>query len=148
INLAGNDGFTISFTHRDPYKAQQVTDRLARRFIEETVKSREQQVEGAVDFLVTQVQDARKELEAKDAAVRHYKEEHMGKLPSQLETNVATMQMLQREAQTVEESLLFAREKQEALARGIGRASSAAATPAPAGTAELADLRRQLSSLT
>ena len=123
-----------------------MTDRLARLFIDETIKSREQQVEGAVDFLVTQVKDARTELESKDAALRRYKEEHMGKLPEQLETNLATMQMLQREMQTVEESLLFAREKQEALARGLGR-SSAAAVPGdrrPAGTAELAELNRQL----
>ena len=102
-----------------------MTDRLARLFIDETIKSREQQVEGAVDFLVTQVKDARTELENKDAALRRYKEEHMGKLPEQLETNLATMQMLQREMQTVEESLLFAREKQEALARGVGRSAAA-----------------------
>ncbi len=44
-----------------------------------------QQVEEAVDFLVGQVQDARKELEAKDEALRRYKEERMGKLPEQLE---------------------------------------------------------------
>jgi polysaccharide chain length determinant protein (PEP-CTERM system associated) len=149
ISLSGNDGFNIQFYHRDPLKAQEVTNRLARLFIDETVKSREQQVEGAVDFLVTQVKDARTELEGKDAAVRRYKEEHMGKLPSQLETNVATMQMLQREMQTVEESLLFAHEKQEALARGVGRSSAAAlpATAAAPGTAELADLNRQLVAL-
>jgi polysaccharide biosynthesis transport protein len=146
INLSGNDGFTISFYHHDPHKAQEVTDRLARLFIEETIKSREQQVEGAVDFLVTQVQDARKELEGKDAAVRVYKEEHMGRLPSQLETNVATMQMLQREMQTVEESLMFAREKQEALARNLGRAAPAGAAASPEAT-ELADLDRQLATL-
>ena len=35
------------------------------------------------------------------------------------------MQMLQREMQTVEESLLFAREKQEALARGAGASPAA-----------------------
>jgi polysaccharide biosynthesis transport protein len=116
INLSGNDGFTITFYHRDPHKAQEVTDRLARLFIEETIKSREQQVEGAVDFLVTQVDEARAQLDTKDAALRRYKEEHMGKLPSQLEANLATMQILQREMQAVEESLLFAREKQEALA--------------------------------
>jgi uncharacterized protein involved in exopolysaccharide biosynthesis len=120
VNVSGSDGFTITFYHRDPLKAQEVTDRLARLFIDETIKSRAQQVEGAVDFLVTQVKDARVELENKDAAVRRYKEEHMGKLPSQLEANLATMQMLQREMQTVEESLMFAREKQEALARGVG----------------------------
>src|SRR6185295_9799345 len=78
ITLSSNDGFTISFYHRDPLKAQEVTDRLARLFIDETIKSRTQQVEGAVDFLVTQVKGARTELETKDAALRRYKEVHMG----------------------------------------------------------------------
>jgi succinoglycan biosynthesis transport protein ExoP len=149
VNLSGNDGFTIAFYHRDPLKAQEVTDRLARLFIDETVKSRTQQVEEAVDFLVVQVQDARKELEAKDEALRRYKEERMGKLPEQLDANLATLQMLQREQQNVEESLLFAREKQEALARGVGRAAgaSAAGTAATTGSAELAELNRELAAL-
>jgi polysaccharide chain length determinant protein (PEP-CTERM system associated) len=149
IYLSGNDGFTIQFYHRDPLKAQEVTDRLARLFIDETVKSRAQQVEGAVDFLVTQVASARAELESKDAALRRYKEERMGKLPEQLETNLATMQMLQREMQTVEESLLFAREKQEALARGVGRPSVAArpGSLAQSGTAELGELNQELARL-
>jgi succinoglycan biosynthesis transport protein ExoP len=149
IYLSGNDGFTIQFYHRDPLKAQEVTDRLARLFIDETVKARAQQVEGAVDFLVTQVKDARAELEKKDAALRRYKEERMGRLPEQLETNLATMQMLQREMQTVDESLLFAREKQEALARGVGRSSAGtpAGSAAPAGTAELVELNQKLGEL-
>ena len=152
IGVSGSDGFTISFYHRSAQKAQEVTDRLARLFIEETIKSREQQVEGAVDFLVTQVKDARTELEGKDAALRRFKEAHMGRLPSQLETNLATMQMLQREMQTVEESLMFARERQEALARGVGRSSAggASATGSSAATSaspELSDLERQLAAL-
>ena len=150
IGVSGSDGFTISFYHRSAQKAQEVTDRLARLFIEETIKSREQQVEGAVDFLVTQVKDARTELEGKDAALRRFKEAHMGRLPSQLETNLATMQMLQREMQTVEESLMFARERQEALARGVGRGSAggaAAAGAAAAASPELSDLERQLAAL-
>ena len=149
IYVSGNDGFTIQFYHRDPLKAQEVTDRLARLFIDETIKSRAEQVEGAVDFLVTQVTDARAELESKDAALRRYKEEHMGKLPQQLETNLATMEMLQREMQTVEESLLFAREKQEALARGLGRSSAPTVprTAAPTGSAELDELNQKLAEL-
>jgi succinoglycan biosynthesis transport protein ExoP len=149
INVTGNDGFTIEFSHHEPRKAQEVTDRLARLFIEETVKSREQQVEGAVDFLVAQVKESRTELENKDSAVRRYKEEHMGRLPEQLQTNLATMQMLQREMQTVEENLFFARDKQESLAREIGR-SSAGATPAaalPGPASDASELRRQLAAL-
>ena len=97
------------------------------------MKSRRQQVDGAVDFLVTQVNDARKELEAKDESLRRYKEERMGRLPEQLQTNLATMGMLQQELRTVEESLLFARERQEALARG---ARPAARRPRSSGHAE------------
>jgi polysaccharide chain length determinant protein (PEP-CTERM system associated) len=149
INVSGNDGFTIDFVHSDPRKAQQVADKLATLFITESIKSREQQVEGAVDFLVTQVADSRKELEKKDEAVRRYKEMHMGRLPEQLQTNLATMGMLQRELQTIEESLLFARERQEALLRGAPRSSSTASGSegGAAGGGDVADLRRQLAAL-
>ena len=148
INLSGSDGFTISFYHRDPLKAQEVTDRLARLFIDETVKARAQQVEGAVDFLVTQVDESRTQLEAKDAALRAYKERHMGQLPEQLDANLATMEVYQREMQSLEESLLFAREKQESLARTLGRASAPRPAPAaPAGSGELDELGRQLVAL-
>jgi polysaccharide chain length determinant protein (PEP-CTERM system associated) len=147
IHESGTDGFTIDFVHSDPHKAQQVAERLATLFISESIKSREQQVEGAVDFLVTQVGESRKELEKKDEAVRRYKELHMGRLPEQLQTNLATLGMLQRELQTVEESLLFARERQESLARGAGRAAPAPESGAAQGTNDLADLRRQLAGL-
>jgi polysaccharide biosynthesis transport protein len=149
INSSGSDGFTISFVHRDPKKAQEVTNRLASLFIEETVKARQEQVEGAVDFLVAQVHGARLELEKKDEAMRVYKEERMGRLPEQLETNVATMGMLQQELRTVEETLLFARERQEALQRGAANSASdgAVGAPSPAGTDELVELRNQLAAL-
>ncbi len=151
INVAGSDGFTIQFYHRDPHKAQEVTERLATLFINETVKARQQQVEGAVEFLVTQVSNAKRELEAKDEALRRYKERRMGTLPEQLQTNLATLQMLQREMQTVEDSLLFARERQDALTRGQGYISvggtSAGAVPGTTSTTSLVELQRQLSSL-
>jgi succinoglycan biosynthesis transport protein ExoP len=149
INVSGNDGFTIDFVHSDPKKAQQVADRLANLFISESIKSRAQQVEGAVDFLVTQVEDSRRELEKKDEAVRRYKEMHMGRLPEQLQTNLATMGMLQRELQTVEESLLFARERQETLLRGAPRPATAASAgeAGAAGGGDVTDLRRQLAGL-
>jgi polysaccharide chain length determinant protein (PEP-CTERM system associated) len=148
VELSGSDAFTIAFDHSDPRKAQQVTGRIATLFIEETIKSREEQVEGAVDFLVTQVNAARAELETKDEDLKRYKQAHMGRLPEQLQTNLATMGMLQRELQAVEESLLFARERQDVITGGAGRANAAA----PGGTAGddaggVAGLRRQLAAL-
>jgi polysaccharide chain length determinant protein (PEP-CTERM system associated) len=142
VNASGSDGFTIEYVHQNPHKAQEVTSRLATLFIAETIKAREAQVEDAVDFLITQVNAARSELERKEEALRRFKEERMGRLPEQLDTNLATMQMLQQELRTVEESILFARERQASLARG--------ARPRPAaapGEAEITELRRQLASM-
>ena len=147
VNPSGSDGFTIEFVHRDPLKAQAVTDRLATLFISESVNARGQQVSDAVEFLVTQVGDARKQLETKDAALRKFKEERMGRLPEQLQTNLATMEMLQREMQNVEESLYLAREKRDALARGAGRRSAAAPAGSAGGAADLDTLRDQLALL-
>ncbi|MFI5184316.1 MAG: GNVR domain-containing protein [Vicinamibacteria bacterium] len=150
INVSGNDAFTIEFVHRDAQKAREVADRLATLFIDETIKSRGRQVEDAVDFLVTQVDGARNELEQKDEAQRRFKEERMGRLPEQLQTNLATLNMLQRELQSAEESLLLARERQESLARGIGQSVSSGGPrgidPSPASS-DLAELRRQLAAL-
>ncbi len=124
----GTDGLMIEFTHGKAQQAQQVANRLATLFIEETTRSREEQVTEAVDFLAAQVREARKELEAKDIALRQFKEQRMGRLPEQLQTNLTTIQALQRELQGVEESLYLARTKQEALARTVATGVDASAT--------------------
>lgn len=73
----------------------------------------------------------------------------MGRLPEQLQTNLTTMQSLQRELQSVEESLYLARTKQEALARSVatGVEYRPAAPDRPAPPGELDVLARQLSTL-
>lgn len=147
LNRSGNDGFTIEFIHSDPRVAQQVTNRIATLFIDESTKKRTQQVEGAVDFLVTQVNAARAELEGKDTALRQFKQERMGTLPEQLQTNLATMGMLQQELRTVDESLLFARDRLEARQRGVGRSAGATPGTSTPDATELADLERQLHSM-
>ena len=127
-----------------------MTERLTTLFIEESIKDREEQVEEAIEFLDAQVRESRKELEAKDETLRLYKEGRMGRLPEQLETNLATLSMLQREVQTVEETLMFARARQESLARGVGRSETSRARRAPVESeleSELGDLQRELDGL-
>ena len=69
----------------------------------------------------------------------------MGRLPEQLDANLATMGMLQQELRTVEESLLFARERQAMLTRGAR--SAAGETILTPGTRELTELQRQLTAI-
>ncbi len=148
----GSDGIIIEYVHGKADQAQKVANRLATLFIEETMKSREEQVTEAVAFLATQVEEARKELETKDLALRKFKELRMGKLPEQLQTNLTTMQSFQRELQSVEESLYLARTKQEALARTVATGvDGAAAGPIiierPSQPGGMDSLSRELATL-
>jgi polysaccharide chain length determinant protein (PEP-CTERM system associated) len=146
IRVGGQDGFTVEFMHHDPYKAQEVTERLTTLFIEESISARARQVEEAIEFLEAQVTEARRELDKKDAAVRRYKEAQMGRLPEQLDSNLATLEMLQRQLEAVEESLNFNRSRQETLARNIETGAPAPGSPSQFES-ELADLERELGEL-
>lgn len=147
INLRGNDAFTVEFVHSDPTKAMQVANRLATLFIDETAKGREEQVEGASDFITTQLEEARQELEKREEALRRYKEQHMGALPEQMAPNLATLQRLQLEQQSLSESLRAAEDRATLLQRGLQdqRGGTGAASADPA--VELGQLRAQLASL-
>jgi len=69
-------------------------------------------VSAAYQFIEQQLQDARQQLEEKETALRDYKEKYMGQLPEQVQANLATLQRLQLEQQTVSDSL---RRAQDAL---------------------------------
>jgi polysaccharide chain length determinant protein (PEP-CTERM system associated) len=105
VNIKGKDAFSIEFEHPDPKMAMLVADRLTTLFMEEVVGARERQVSTAYQFIDEQLQQARAELEKKEAALRDYKERHMGSLPEQVNSNLATLQRLQLEHQTTSDSL-------------------------------------------
>jgi len=148
ITQKGSDAFGIAYENSDPQKAMLVLNRLVTLFVEETNGARSEQVEGTADFLETQLQEARQQVEDKEQEIRHYKEANRGRLPEQMQGNLATLQRLQAEQQTLQDSLRLAREKQAALERGgVSAAAVAEATGLPAATLELQQLRSQLASL-
>jgi len=99
------EAFTISFSHENPATAMKVTSRLASQYIEENLKLREQFVEGASDFLETELRAAREELETKERALSAFKNRYMGELPSQLKTNMNTLDRMQKERDATQESM-------------------------------------------
>jgi polysaccharide chain length determinant protein (PEP-CTERM system associated) len=105
VNFKGSDAFTIEFTHPDPAMAMTLTNRVATLFIEEFRRARQSQFEGAADFLDAELKEARQQLDAKEEALRRYKEQNMGRLPEQLSATLSTLQRLQLELQGVETNL-------------------------------------------
>ena len=105
VTVKGYDALVIEFVHSDPVTAMNVVDRLTRLFLEDVAGTQARQISTAYQFIESQLEDARQQLEQKEAALRVYKEQHMGQLPEQVPANLATLQRLQLEQQTVSESV-------------------------------------------
>ena len=120
VSVKGDDAFSIEFEHRDPKMAMLVADRLTTLFMEEVVGASERQVSNAYEFIEKQLEGARTQLEQKEAALRTYKEQHMGQLPEQVQANLATLQRLQQEQQSTAEGLRKATDTMRLLEGGNG----------------------------
>ena len=149
ISVRSNEAFSIEFIHREPHKAAEVVNRLATLFIEESSLTRTQQVGEAYSFLEGEVEEARRNLEAKEEGVRRYKEGHMGTLPEQSAANIAGLQGLQLQEQAVRSDLRAALDRQSALERQIADSRRGVASAVAGGDplAEVTQLKTQLASL-
>ena len=98
------DTFKISFSHSDPMTAMKVTAKLASQYIEENLKLREQFVEGASEFLEQELASIKRELDEKEKAMSEFKLRYLGELPGQLESNLRTLDRLQGQNSSLQES--------------------------------------------
>lgn len=146
VNVKGAEAFAVEIVHSNPEMAMNAANRLATLFIEESVENRERQVEGAADFLETQLADAQKALDDKDREIRLYKERHLGRLPDQTGANLATLDRLQMDRQNIDSQLAGARQREANLAASAG--VSMAPNVAPVGEPfELSKAREELAAL-
>lgn len=101
----GIDAFTISFFHEDPAIAMKVTGRIASKFIEQNLKTREQKAESNTEFLDSEVRAAKAELERREEEISRFKSLYLGELPQQMEANMRALDRLQMEITTGNESM-------------------------------------------
>jgi len=91
----GSDAFTLTFIHENPQMAMLTASRLASFFIDENLKTREQQAVGTSEFLESQLQETKAKLELQEEKVKQYKLRFMGELPQQLQANLQILSRLQ-----------------------------------------------------
>lgn len=107
------NAFRISYTSSDPRLAQQVTGRLTSLFIDENLKTREQQSENTTSFLEAQLAEAGKALNEQEQRIRDFKSKYLGALPDQLGSNMNIMNGLQTRLQSEMQAL--SQSKQQSL---------------------------------
>jgi succinoglycan biosynthesis transport protein ExoP len=147
IQVKGNDAFLVEYVNRDPTTAMRVANRLASLFTEESAQSRTEQVEDAYDFIRKQLDEARGQLEANEEAVRIYKERHLGTLPEQLGANLSTLQRLQLEQQSLNDTIRAAEGRIDLMQKTEADQARAAEAGTADPGAELEQLRSKLADL-
>jgi polysaccharide chain length determinant protein (PEP-CTERM system associated) len=121
VRLEGQtqEAFRVTYTSADPKLAQQVTERLASWYIEESLRDRENFSATTNEFLDSELEDAKRRLVEHEKKLEGYRRRYSGQLPSQLETNLQTMQSAQMQLQAVSESINRARERRLLIERQI-----------------------------
>ena len=152
------NAFRISFTGDDASVAQQVTSRLTSMFIEENVKSREEQSAGTTHFLQAQLETAHTELTERGQKLRDFKMQYLGELPEEQQGNLGILSGLQAQLQNTMAGLNRAREQRsylESLAAQYRRMAAvggplpgaSGSSPVEVAQQELARLRSERAEL-
>lgn len=89
------DAFIIAFRGKHPEKVSDVTNGLAKSFIEQNMIARESQATGTKQFLESELEAMRRNLEQVEESIKEYRKTNMGELPEQLETNLRILERLQ-----------------------------------------------------
>jgi polysaccharide chain length determinant protein (PEP-CTERM system associated) len=150
--------FNIYYVSRDPKMAQLATAELANLFITENLEERQKRSENTTNFLGDQLEQARAKLAEQEAKVRVFKDQHLGELPTQTQTNLQILTGLQSQVQVNQDSLNRAKQQNTYLEslinqyRAMDRGSKPGEVGGPAGLAEidkeLDQLKAQLADLT
>lgn len=148
--------FNIYFSASNPYVAQQVTTELTDALITENLEATTQNAKNMTAFLESQLEEARQKLAAQEQRVRAYKDQHIGELPTQLQSNIQILSGLQSQLQAQEDALSRARQQNAYLESLMGQYTSANRTGKPGDPSvpglpaidqELDRLRTQLADL-
>jgi len=103
------EAFNISFMWPDREKVMNVANALAAFFIDQNLKVREAQAVGTSNFLDDELNTMKIRLIGVETNLKKYREEYMGELPEQLETNLRILDNLH--AQLIERQLSVRDEK-------------------------------------
>ncbi len=100
-----SSAFQISFSYTDRYVARSVVENLVARFMDENTRDRQSQASQTTEFLSSQLDGARKELEAIDARLTAFRVKNAGRLPDQMNSNLQQLNLLMTQQTTLNSNI-------------------------------------------
>jgi polysaccharide chain length determinant protein (PEP-CTERM system associated) len=105
----------IFYQGRNPVLVQQVNRQIASLFIEDNLQVREQQAEGTTEFITSELEKARQDLETQEKRLEDFKARANGTLPEQQTANLQAAGQLQLSLQVNLDALARAQERKSYL---------------------------------
>src|SRR5882757_11260955 len=140
--LQDSNAFSLHYRNEDKERAAEVASRLGKLFLTYNQKTREQAAEGAAKFLASQAEDVSRQMRAIDEEIKVFKNAHGDALPEYIQRNEASLDRVQHELETLQQTILQSEEKEGTLAVTLSATSPNMVTGAGDMT-DLATLRTQ-----
>ena len=138
--------FAISYSGREPETVAKVANALAEMYVHENTRIREGQATRTAEFLKAQLADVKKTLDAHDQQANDFRLGHIGELPQQVESNLASLERMNTQLRLNGENQIRALDRRERIERQ--RADAASAPPPTVSSSpeaeRLVKLRQQL----
>ncbi|MBV9267437.1 MAG: hypothetical protein JO061_14795 [Acidobacteriaceae bacterium] len=96
--------FKVGYQGKNRTLVAEVANQLANLYIEENLQTREVEASGTSEFIDTQLQEAKRQLDEQEARVAKFKQEHNGSLPEQENPLLSTLDALRVQLQGVQDA--------------------------------------------
>ena len=139
--------FSITYRGGNPKEVADVTNRLASYFIDSNLKLRARQATETTAFLQKQLEELKALLSQQEAKVQEYRNQYIGKLPDQLQSNISTITSFQTRLESLQSSLTEAMNRKLTIQSQLSRAEAGTPGTSSQRGQRLADLKNQLDEM-
>jgi uncharacterized protein involved in exopolysaccharide biosynthesis len=108
---SGFTAFRISYSAPSAQLAQVVSTQITSLFIDQNIQEQSKQAENTTEFLSSELDEVRQKLALQEGKVKEFKAQHMGELPTQMDSNVHILTGLQDRYQNFTQALNRAQEQ-------------------------------------
>jgi polysaccharide chain length determinant protein (PEP-CTERM system associated) len=139
--------FNLSFTGAKRETVAEVTNAIAAFYVNQNTQMRSEEAARATQFLRSQIEAAKAQMDRDEQQVKTYTSRHVGELPSQMDVNLATLDRLNTQLRMNSERQLRTLEQRDRLSELPAPVLPPQPPPVSAEDARLRALKRDLAQL-
>lgn len=111
FNASATIAFTLSYAHKDPKEAKNITNILANLFLEEDQRTREMQATTTTSFIEKELEGLRRQVQINEEKISGFKAANINQLPGSTAIFTQTIFRLEQDLDNIEAKLQTTQEK-------------------------------------